>query len=345
MTVKFSTKSNRFMYADTASSSLLPDNNPFATQVKVLPRMEFFDTIHKQEAATGPWHYYTSKVESLQTNAPNWPSLSYEEIDYEEAEIPVMPPFLSCWITGAGSTTQAHYDVANNVFVQLHGQKRFTLYPPTQHLELSLFPDSHPRARKSQLEVLPPGQGQELVLGPGDALFIPAFWFHHVESLSEAVSLNVFSESLVKLMGVRMFQPLSIDRAASVELRTSAIISTASELLRRFHLSADWLHRVRLSRFQHLAGPESTIPARFVADPMSLPTTQPNSSLVHSLFDQAARTLRALDANEAERAACAELIIAHLLELWVVSLLGSHNVDAVLAMCVECMSAEPAPKI
>ena len=52
---------------------------------------------------------------------------------------------------GRGSSTQAHYDVAHNVFVQLHGEKRFELRPPSAHRSLHVFPDAHPRARKSQV--------------------------------------------------------------------------------------------------------------------------------------------------------------------------------------------------
>jgi len=32
-------------------------------------------------------------------------------------------------------------------------------------------------------------------LGPGDMLVVPPFWFHHVETLSESVSINVWSDA------------------------------------------------------------------------------------------------------------------------------------------------------
>lgn len=33
------------------------------------------------------------------------------------------------------------------------------------------------------------------VLTPGDMLSVPPFWFHHVETLEESVSVNVWSDS------------------------------------------------------------------------------------------------------------------------------------------------------
>ena len=32
-------------------------------------------------------------------------------------------------------------------------------------------------------------------VGPGDMLAVPPFWYHHVETLSESVSVNVWSDA------------------------------------------------------------------------------------------------------------------------------------------------------
>ena len=32
-------------------------------------------------------------------------------------------------------------------------------------------------------------------VGPGDMLVVPPFWFHHVETLEESVSVNVWSDA------------------------------------------------------------------------------------------------------------------------------------------------------
>ena len=32
-------------------------------------------------------------------------------------------------------------------------------------------------------------------VGPGDMLVVPPFWYHHVETLKESVSVNVWSDA------------------------------------------------------------------------------------------------------------------------------------------------------
>ncbi|MBU8976714.1 cupin-like domain-containing protein [Lysobacter sp. MMG2] len=104
------------------------------------------------------------------------------------------PP--SIWI-GNRVTASCHYDALNNIAVCAVGRRRFTLFPPEQvH---NLYP--------GPLEPTPGGQavsvvdfdapdfqryprfrdalaaGQSAVLEPGDAIFIPSLWWHHVQGL------------------------------------------------------------------------------------------------------------------------------------------------------------------
>jgi hypothetical protein len=78
-----------------------------------------------------------------------WRELSLREptksLDAPERE-------LNIWIGSEGCATQAHYDTDDNVFVQLHGSKRFKFFSPATSAQLHLFPDAHPRARKSQVD-------------------------------------------------------------------------------------------------------------------------------------------------------------------------------------------------
>lgn len=132
------------------------------------------------------------------------------------ADSRALNPWQQLWAGSAGAVTQAHYDVADNVFVQLHGTKEFLCWPPSAHEALHLFPDAHPRARKSQVTIEQPDLEMHplmaslpaplrIVLEPGSAIALPAFWLHHVTAKTESVSLNVFSESPLKLAAAEVF--------------------------------------------------------------------------------------------------------------------------------------------
>jgi hypothetical protein len=59
---------------------------------------------------------------------------------------------VNLWMGGPGVTSPLHYDGVHNSFVQIHGYKRFVLFPPENFNELYLFPRLHPSSRQSQLD-------------------------------------------------------------------------------------------------------------------------------------------------------------------------------------------------
>ena len=48
----------------------------------------------------------------------------------------------------------------------------------------------------------------DVVLEAGDAIYIPAFWFHHCEAVGASASINVFSDSHAKLQAQMMLSTL-----------------------------------------------------------------------------------------------------------------------------------------
>lgn len=100
------------------------------------------------------------------------------------------------WI-GNAAKVATHNDPIENIAVVAAGRRRFTLFPPSAEPDLYLGPH-HPTpagARISMVHVTAPDLdryprfasalevAQEAELFPGDAIFIPRDWFHHVEAI------------------------------------------------------------------------------------------------------------------------------------------------------------------
>jgi hypothetical protein len=101
------------------------------------------------------------------------------------------------WI-GNAVKVNTHFDLAYNIACVAGGRRRFTLFPPEQLANLYIAPlDFTPSGAPVSLVQLTnadharfPRHAEALrhawqaELGPGDAIFIPFGWWHHVESLT-----------------------------------------------------------------------------------------------------------------------------------------------------------------
>lgn len=136
---------------------------------------------------------------SMQNSLPSeiLPGLSHEN---KSDFFPDVEPRL--WVGNEGIVS-AHYDGADNVACVVAGRRRFVLFPPNQIG--NLYPGS--------LNFTPAGAPTSMVnlngpdferypqfktalanaysaeLAPGDAIFIPMLWWHHVESLEKVNAL------------------------------------------------------------------------------------------------------------------------------------------------------------
>ncbi|MBL8917777.1 MAG: cupin-like domain-containing protein [Myxococcaceae bacterium] len=104
--------------------------------------------------------------------------------------------FVSLWVGPGGTVTPLHQDTANNLFCQVRGRKRFLLVDPANAELLrdclSYYSDlDAERFDVKRYPYLAHVQKLEVTLGPGQALFIPAGWWHHVRSLSPSVSVSM----------------------------------------------------------------------------------------------------------------------------------------------------------
>lgn len=112
---------------------------------------------------------------------------------------------LYIWLSESHLGPYIHYDQDHNFFVQVVGTKRFILFPPWEHDNLYPYPWIHPFGHKSQVHFDHPDienlpnyknvQGRIAELNPGDVLYVPPYWWHHVRSHEKSVSLASWSES------------------------------------------------------------------------------------------------------------------------------------------------------
>ena len=100
------------------------------------------------------------------------------------------------WI-GNAVTVATHYDLSDNIACVVGGRRRFTLFPPEQiqnlyvgpmHFTLAGQPVSMVSLDEPDLVRYPRFEralatAQVAELAPGDAIYIPYFWWHHVKSL------------------------------------------------------------------------------------------------------------------------------------------------------------------
>ena len=121
-----------------------------------------------------------------------------EANDHDLLAVPVEPRL---WF-GNATTAQTHYDMADNIAVVVAGRRRFTLFPPEQTANLYVGPLDFTLAGQPismvlleapDLERYPrfaeaARHGLSAELEPGDAIYIPTAWWHHVRSLDR---LNV----------------------------------------------------------------------------------------------------------------------------------------------------------
>ncbi len=109
------------------------------------------------------------------------------------------------WLGPAGTVTPLHCDYDDNIFAQIWGSKRIFLSPP-HHGEF-LYPreanailfgspfdpeapdfEKFPLARQALMI--------EVIVNPGDLLYVPAGWYHQVRALTFSLSSNRWARAL-----------------------------------------------------------------------------------------------------------------------------------------------------
>ena len=136
---------------------------------------------------------------------------------------------VSIW-AGTQSRIAAHYDIPDNLACCVVGKRRFTLFPPEQLENLYIGPLDHTPAGQpaSLVDFYAPDytrfpKFKEAIkhcmvvdLAPGDALFIPSMWWHHVEGLA---AFNVLINYWWRQVALHMGAPTDALQHALLSIR------------------------------------------------------------------------------------------------------------------------------
>ncbi|GKY96605.1 hypothetical protein MPSEU_000620100 [Mayamaea pseudoterrestris] len=110
---------------------------------------------------------------------------------------------INCRFGMTGVTAESHFDPTRNWIVLLGGHRRYILSHPRECINLELYPLGHPSGRHSALDwskvsssysgPLSQAAAHEVVLQPGDALYLPTSYFHFIVSLDTTYQCNARS--------------------------------------------------------------------------------------------------------------------------------------------------------
>jgi hypothetical protein len=153
------------------------------------------DALERHAADTRPPAIYVGST-TIDTTLPRFNADNALAPTLRDALQP-MQPLVSLWM-GNRARVAAHQDLPDNLACVVAGRRRFTLLPPDQVANLYVGPLEHTLAGQptSIVDFARPDfarfprfaealrHAQVVELEPGDAVFIPSLWWHHVEAMA-----------------------------------------------------------------------------------------------------------------------------------------------------------------
>ncbi len=166
-------------------------------------------------------------------------------------QLPAAAPLASIWI-GNRSRIPTHQDLPDNIACVVAGRRRVTLFPPEQLRNLYIGPlDATPAGQPVSLaDPAAPdlarfprfaqalAQAQVAELEPGDAVFIPSMWWHHMEGLAD---INVLVNYWWRRTPAWMDTPMNALMLALMTVRDLPVEQRATwqEMFRHYVFEAD----------------------------------------------------------------------------------------------------------
>lgn len=138
------------------------------------------------------------------------------DIDFSIFEKYTRTNDVTAWIGPAGTISGFHQDTANNMYAQIKGKKMFiisspennsSMYPSNKHIyeavasqvDINNFdPEKYPDFKSNEFT--------RVILEPGDVLYLPAKWWHYVQSLETSISISNFGYTTYGAFTTRVFE-------------------------------------------------------------------------------------------------------------------------------------------
>ena len=192
-----------FLYhaADQPLSSIDAISSPKSYKEIIYPSEKYFTLL--QEPFDGYYYYSSGGIELLHMDS-FFSEESLKTLTFSQH----LQSFSSLgqvnyWLGKPNVTAYTHYDTSYNLHAVMYGQKKFIIFPPEAYRDLGLYPCLHQLYRQVQTDIFDPElsamieglNGVEVLVNPGEVLYIPPYWFHSVVTMKTTISFNVWSQS------------------------------------------------------------------------------------------------------------------------------------------------------
>ena len=160
---------------------------------------QLLDLLLRQRGAEKPYSMYAGGI-PIRKHLPGLiPTIPVPMLDMQRDTL------ISLWL-GNRTHTATHWDQSQNLACVISGRRRWTLFPPEQLKNLYVGPLDFTLAGQpiSMVDVDEPDlktyprfaealkEARQVELEPGDALYLPAMWWHDVRSLEDFGALINF---------------------------------------------------------------------------------------------------------------------------------------------------------
>ncbi|WP_126972392.1 cupin-like domain-containing protein [Gynurincola endophyticus] len=161
----------------------------------------FTDYIDKIKAGPAPWRIFLFNI------FDHAPELSKDFIWPDHLMKGFVKRYPMLFTGGAGSITHMHFDIdlSHILHTQFLGRKRVLLFPfeeqhklyrkPFEVLSLADFSNYHDiqlsKLDTAKFPATLAANGYEVILEPGDTLFMPAGYWHHMEYIDSGVAMSL----------------------------------------------------------------------------------------------------------------------------------------------------------